>query len=62
MDRFVKITFKKRQYNLKKEVLFFILFKLSGEKINNSNIFALTKSMDKYKLLKPRVLEEISKL
>lgn len=62
MDRFIKITLRKRQYNVKKEVLFFVLSKLSNQKIEENNFLKMNDLLNKYKLMKKHVLEDLSKL
>lgn len=62
MDRFIKITLRKRQYNVKKEVLFFVLSKLSNQKIEEKNFLKVNDLLNKYKLMKKHVLEDLSKL
>lgn len=62
MDRFIKITLRKRQYNVKKEVLFFVLSKLSNQKIKENNFLKVNDLLNKYKLMKKHVLEDLSKL
>jgi hypothetical protein len=62
VDRFIKITLRKRQYNVKKEVLFFVLSKLSNQKIEENNFLKVNDLLNKYKLMKKHVLEDLSKL
>lgn len=62
MDRFIFITLKKRKYSVKKDVLFFVLSKLSGEKIKDNNLLDINNLLEKYKLKKKQILEDLSKL